>query len=216
MKKIMPIFILLAFMFAFNGCSPKSTDLEPIGEALNVRFTGVIESIDGNQWLVSTTDDVGFDKANVQISEQVAIAFNPLVGQTVSIEILPEIRESYPVQVTAVLVTLASEESSKASYIVITPEAAKTIMDSDEPYVLIDVRTKEEFETGHIPGATLLPLNLIPESALDVLPDLDQKILLYCRSGNRSETAARLLIDLGYTQVIDFGGIIDWPYEIIK
>ena len=98
----------------------------------------------------------------------------------------------------------------------ITPEEAKAILDAQDPFTLIDVRTQEEYDEGYIEGAILLPLGELETLAAEFLPDLNQKILVYCRSGNRSETASRLLGELGYTNVLDFGGILDWPYEIIK
>ena len=112
-------------------------------------------------------------------------------------------------------VTIGSSEPNVPSYVKISAKVAKEIMDSGEDYILVDVRTKEEFNAGHIKGAVLFPVNQIKARASDTLPDFNRKILLYCRSGNRSQSAARLLIDLGYTDVLDFGGIIDWPYDIV-
>lgn len=105
--------------------------------------------------------------------------------------------------------------NEKAEYIKISPEEAKEIMESEEAIVL-DVRTKEEFGQGHIDGAVLLPVDEISSKAEEVLKDKNAKILVYCRSGNRSATASRTLLGMGYENVYDFGGIIDWPYEIVK
>ena len=96
----------------------------------------------------------------------------------------------------------------------ITAQEAKEIMDSQEGYVILDVRTQEEFDQGHIPGAILIPDYEIEEKAENVLKDKDQLILVYCRSGRRSKLAAEDLQKLGYTNIKEFGGIIDWPYEI--
>nr|WP_300093653.1 rhodanese-like domain-containing protein [Sedimentibacter sp.] len=112
----------------------------------------------------------------------------------------------------------SSEDKSmnyKAEYVKISPEEAKEIMESEEAIVL-DVRTKEEFGQGHIDGAVLLPVDEISSKAEEVLKDKNAKILVYCRSGNRSAAAARTLLGMGYENVYDFGGIIDWPYEIVK
>ena len=106
----------------------------------------------------------------------------------------------------------APEDTDAVKYIKLTPEEAKEIMDSEEDIIILDVRTQEEYDTGHIEGAVLLPNTEIRDRAEDVLKDKDQKILIYCRSGNRSQMAAAELISMGYTQVYDFGGIIDWPY----
>ena len=108
----------------------------------------------------------------------------------------------------------AAEKTSKnAGYMCITPQEAKKIMDTQEGYVILDTRTKEEYETGHIPGAIVISHEQIKEKAEQVLTDKDQLILVYCRSGRRSKLAAQDLVDLGYTNVKEFGGIIDWPYE---
>ncbi len=96
----------------------------------------------------------------------------------------------------------------------ITAEEAKQIMDSEEGYIILDVRTQEEYDEGHIPGAILIPNTELEERAEENLPDKDQLILVYCRSGRRSKMAAEILVELGYTNIREFGGIIDWPYEV--
>ena len=95
----------------------------------------------------------------------------------------------------------------------ITAEEAKRIMDSEEGYIILDVREQDEYDAGHIPGAILIPYTQIEEKADEMLPDKDQLILVYCRSGRRSKIAAEALVELGYTNIKEFGGIIDWPYE---
>ena len=100
------------------------------------------------------------------------------------------------------------------SYQQITQEEAKEMMDTQE-VVILDVREQHEYDSGHIPGAVLLPVGAITEdTAAAVIDDLDAVVLVYCRSGNRSKTASQALADLGYTNVYEFGGINDWPYEI--
>ena len=99
-------------------------------------------------------------------------------------------------------------------YVNITAEEAKQIMDTQEGYVILDVRTQEEFDAGHIPNAIVIPNTEIEQRAERELPDKDQLLLVYCRSGNRSKKAAEILVQLGYTNIKEFGGIIDWPYEI--
>ncbi len=101
------------------------------------------------------------------------------------------------------------------SYEQITPEAAKNIMERESGYVILDVRTEEEFAEGHIKNAILIPDYEIAEKAESVLNDKKQLILVYCRSGRRSKLASEELVKLGYTNVKEFGGIIDWPYEIV-
>ena len=102
------------------------------------------------------------------------------------------------------------------SYEQITPEQAKTIMDTESDYIIIDARTDEEFAEGHIEDAILIPEYEIAQRAEKELPNKEQLILVYCRSGRRSKIASEELVKLGYTNVKEFGGIIDWPYEIVK
>ena len=98
----------------------------------------------------------------------------------------------------------------------ITAEEAKKLMDSEEGCIILDVRTREEYDQGHIPGAILIPDTEIEAKAADLLPDKDQLILVYCRSGRRSKLAAPSLADLGYTNIREFGGILDWPDEVVQ
>ena len=106
------------------------------------------------------------------------------------------------------------ENDQGAVYVNITAEEAKQIMDSEEGYIILDVRTQEEYDEGHIPGAIVISHEEIAEKAEEVLTDKDQLILVYCRSGRRSKIAAEALLELGYTNIKEFGGIIDWPYEV--
>ena len=102
------------------------------------------------------------------------------------------------------------------TYEQITAQQAKTIMDTEKDYVIIDARTEEEFAEGHIKNAILIPEYEIASRAEKELPDKEQLILVYCRSGRRSKIASEELVKLGYTNVKEFGGIIDWPYETVK
>lgn len=104
----------------------------------------------------------------------------------------------------------------EVSYMNITAQQAKEIMDTEEGYIILDVRTEEEYAERHIPNAILIPDYEIETKAEAVLKDKNQLILVYCRSGRRSKLAAESLIKLGYTNIKEFGGIIDWPYEVVK
>ncbi|MDD3219147.1 MAG: rhodanese-like domain-containing protein [Lachnospiraceae bacterium] len=95
----------------------------------------------------------------------------------------------------------------------ITAEEAYDRMNSGDEITILDVRTQEEYDTVHIPGAILIPNEEIGDTKPDQLPDLDAEILVYCRSGNRSAQAAKKLVSMGYTNIYDFGGINDWNYE---
>ena len=101
------------------------------------------------------------------------------------------------------------------SYEQITLAEAKEIMDTQDGYIILDVRTQEEYDEAHIEGAILIPDYEITDRAESVLKDKDQLILVYCRSGRRSKLAANELVKLGYTNIKEFGGIIDWPYETV-
>ena len=109
-----------------------------------------------------------------------------------------------------------SENGKSSTYEQITAEQAKTIMDTEKDYIIIDARTEEEFTEGHIKNAILIPEYEIANRAEKELPDKEQLILVYCRSGRRSKIASEELVKLGYTNVKEFGGIIDWPYKTVK
>ena len=100
------------------------------------------------------------------------------------------------------------------TYQQITQQEAKVMMDTQD-VIILDVREQSEYDAGHIPGAILLPVGTITkESAAAVIPKLDSVVLVYCRSGNRSKTASKALVELGYTNIYEFGGINTWPYEV--
>lgn len=101
-------------------------------------------------------------------------------------------------------------------YYNITKEYAKKIMDSNKKITILDVRTKEEYDNGHIKGAILMPYNEISKNISKIVSDKYSIILVYCRSGSRSAVASAKLVELGYTNVMDFGGISTWKYEIEK
>ena len=89
-------------------------------------------------------------------------------------------------------------------------------MNKQEDFLLLDVRTQAEYEDGHIPGAICIPNETIGAGELPELPDKNQRILVYCRSGNRSKQAAEKLAKLGYTNVLEFGGINTWTGETVS
>ncbi|MDI9242881.1 rhodanese-like domain-containing protein [Ruminococcus sp. YH-rum2234] len=114
-----------------------------------------------------------------------------------------------------VLTGCGGKNVEKNTYQQISQDKAKQMMEEQEDAIVLDVREKEEYETGHIPGAVLLPLGTIDEdSAASVIPKKDSVVLVYCRSGRRSKQASQALAELGYTQIYEFGGINDWPYEV--
>lgn len=106
--------------------------------------------------------------------------------------------------------------ASAGVYTTITPEEVQKLLDSDASFILLDVRTEEEFAESHIEGAVLIPNYDLGSRAAKDLPDKNALIIVYCRSGQRSSVAAKELIAMGYKNVFDLGGIIDWPYETVK
>ena len=109
-----------------------------------------------------------------------------------------------------------TERNKENTFEQITPAEAKALMDSESNYVILDVCTEEEFNETHIEGAVLIPDYEISAKAESILTDKEQLILVYCRSGRRSKNAAKELATLGYTNVKEFGGIIDWPYKTVS
>lgn len=107
-------------------------------------------------------------------------------------------------------------KESEAVYMNINAEKAKEMMESMEEFVILDARSEAEFAEGHIPGAIVIPHDEISEKAEEEILDKDIPIFVYCRSGRRSKIAAKELLDLGYSEIYEFGGINDWPYEIEK
>ena len=119
-----------------------------------------------------------------------------------------------PIFITALLlVGCAVPAEQEISYRQITMDEAVAVMEEEEGYIILDVRTAAEFDEKHIPGAINIPNEAIGTDAIPELPDKDHLILVYCRSGNRSKQASEKLVKLGYTSVVEFGGIIDWPGE---
>lgn len=105
--------------------------------------------------------------------------------------------------------------ASAAAYQQITQKKAKEMMQAEDGHIIVDVRRQDEYDSGHIPGAILIPNESIGTEQPKELPDLDQVILIYCRSGRRSKEASQKLADIGYTHIYEFGGIIDWTGEIV-
>ena len=118
-----------------------------------------------------------------------------------------------PLLLSLLLLTGCGENTADSSYQQISQEEAKEMMDTQD-VIILDVREQDEYDSGHIPGAVLLPVGTIDEeTAAEVIPEKDSTVLVYCRSGNRSKTASSTLAELGYSNIYEFGGINTWPYE---
>lgn len=105
-------------------------------------------------------------------------------------------------------------ENNMPEYVSITMEEAKNVFETQGDYIILDVRREDEFAEGHIPGAINVPNEGIQDTEPSELPDKNQTIYVYCRSGNRSKQAASKLVAMGYNNIIEFGGIMDWTGEI--
>ena len=114
-----------------------------------------------------------------------------------------------------VMTGCTAPQASADSFRQISMEEAAALMKTEEGYIILDVRTVQEYESGHIPGAICIPNETISDAEIPQLPDKDQLILVYCRSGNRSKQAAAKLARLGYKNIVEIGGIGAWPGEIV-
>ena len=110
----------------------------------------------------------------------------------------------------------AAQVQKEQSYRQINMDEAIAMMEAESDYIILDVRTPEEFSEKHIPGAINIANETIGSEEIPELPDKDQLILVYCRSGNRSKQASEKLVALRYTNIVEFGGINDWPGEVVS
>ena len=120
-----------------------------------------------------------------------------------------------PIFLAALLLVGCAAPAEEITYRQVNMDAAITMMEEGSSYIILDVRTPEEFAEKHIPGAINVANETIGTDEIPELPDKDQLILVYCRSGNRSKKASEKLVRLGYTNIVEFGGINDWPGEIV-
>ena len=120
-----------------------------------------------------------------------------------------------PILLVALLLAGCAAPAEEIAYRQINMDEAITMMEEESGYIILDVRTPEEFAEKHIPGALNIPNETIGTEEIPELPDKDQLILVYCRSGNRSKQASEKLVALGYTNIVEFGGINDWPGETV-
>ena len=214
MKKLIALLLSLICLLGLIGCSNKSMNYIVANEP---NITGIVKEANENAILIENEKGEYWVSLNVENKDSTT-HFN--LGDEVVVYYNGIIAESYPMQINTVYaITLKepadrAENNQEAVYVNITAEEAKQIMDSEEGYVILDVRTQEEYDQGHIPGAILIPDTEVEVTAEEVLTDKDQLLLVYCRSGRRSKLASEILVELGYTNIKEFGGIIDWPYEI--
>ena len=120
-----------------------------------------------------------------------------------------------PIFLAALLLVGCAAPAEEITYRQVNMDEAITMMEEESGYIILDVRTPEEFADKHIPGAVNIPNETIGPAEIPELPNKDQLILVYCRSGNRSKQASEKMVALGYTNIVEFGGINDWPGEIV-
>ena len=125
-------------------------------------------------------------------------------------------KKLFPLVLAVLLLAGCAAPAEAGSYRQINMDEAITMMAEETGYIILDVRTAEEYAQGHIPGAINIPNETIGTGEIPELPDKDQLILVYCRSGNRSKQASEKLVKLGYTNIAEFGGINDWPGETVS
>lgn len=126
------------------------------------------------------------------------------------------LKKFIPLLLSAMLLTSCNARENSVGYRMITTDEAAVMMKEEKDYIILDVRRPDEFAEGHIPGAINVPNETIGDEQIAELPDKAQLILVYCRSGRRSKEAAEKLVKLGYTNVVEFGGIIDWRGEVVR
>lgn len=121
-----------------------------------------------------------------------------------------------PFLMALLLLAGCGAQSEESTYRQVNAEEAATMMEEESSYIILDVRTAEEYSEKHIPGAINIPNETIGTEDIPELPDKEQLILVYCRSGNRSKQASEKLVKLGYTNIVEFGGINDWTGETVS
>ncbi|MDF2567425.1 MAG: Rhodanese domain protein [Oscillospiraceae bacterium] len=223
MKRLILIVFITTILFALCACSNQ-----------NATLTGTVESVGEDSLMIQAINTPEFENYKnviIRIDEETQIKniqkatdshkdFKP--GDVVKVTYNGLIMQSLPPKVDAIKIVQQREAgtlksgSSPRTYREITPEDAKYMMDTEKDVVILDVRTKEESDTGHIKNSILIPDTEIASEVESKVPDKSKRILVYCRSGNRSKIASEVLIKMGYQNVYEFGGITDWPYETVK
>lgn len=207
LKSIFLVATVVMVILISAGCKDESVNH-------TVTYQGKIISISDNENFVIRVNDSA-DLISLSINKEVEfgkdVSRDFYVGNLIEIQTGLEVMESWPLQVNLFKIA----ENKPAAYLKISQDVAKKIMDTQET-IVIDVRTLEEYEGGHIKNAILVPVDQIEENADKVLSDKNASILVYCRSGNRSKSASMKLVDLGYKNIYDFGGINIWKHEIVK
>lgn len=217
MKKFMAIILSVIAVISLAGCNNRSMNYiienEPsiVGIVTEVHDKYIQIHIKNEGYPYGADCDVSLDVENTDGT------YSPIqVGDEVVVYYDGSISESDPMQINTVYaITLQTPAVREGSYKQISMDEAVAMMEEETDYIILDVRTPEEFAEKHIPNAINIPNETIGEDAIPELPREDQLILVYCRSGNRSKQASEKLAALGYTKVYEFGGINDWAGETV-
>lgn len=212
-KQFLIISIILIVVLVLTGCKTNNTAETPASENGATGISGrIIEIVSGEYIIIRNEEDTSI-YFKIDISEGLTVAsgidsnLNPDNVITADVKILNA--DTIPRETELVSIT----GNKSPDYKIINAEQALAMMVEGDVLV-VDVRTRTEYESGYIPEAYNVPLDQIEKSFKNVTENKDDTILVYCRSGNRSKVAARILTEMGYTNVYDFGGIVDWPYDI--
>ena len=212
MKKYTTIIMAVLVILGLTGCNNRSMN-SIINDEPSV--TGIVTEVH-DQYIQIYIENEGYPYgADCDVSLDVENkdgTYSPIhVGDEVVVYYDGSIAESYPMQINTVYaVTLKTPAVREGSYTQISMNEAVAMMEEETDYIILDVRTPEEFAEKHIPNAINIPNETIGNDAIPELPREDQLILVYCRSGNRSKQAAEKLAALGYMNVYEFGGINEW------
>lgn len=223
-KKFLALFMIMTLISLIVACSKNNSEQvvpdnnQDISDVSDVDIEAVeLEAVylrSGTYFITKVNHDAFNHLANdLLVIDLPQGTTEPTIGNKAALKIEPIIRESYPAQASAVEIRIIEDKPSvlKAD---LTWGVNNLLMHLPENTHLIDVRTEEEYQEGHIPGSTLLPLNELTERISEIVTDQNDLVLVYCRSGNRSATAANNLIDLGYQVVFDLGGINSYQGDL--
>lgn len=221
MKKLCAVVSVLFCLLLLGSCN---------SSAQPRMLKGTVLRVNGNSLFISTSElkDSEIDKAYVNITPSTVLKTSDgksitgkdfKEGDSLIVGYSGEILTTNPPQIIALSITLqrvSTTENTRAEYRKISPEQAQEILKENQNAILVDVRTQPEYEEQRIPQSILIPNEEISTLAPKLLADKNATILVYCRTGVRSQQAALKLVELGYTNVYDIGGIVNWPYQTVS
>jgi len=212
-KQLLIISIILTIILVVSGCKTNSITETPDSENGSIGISGrIIEIVDKEHIIIRNEEDTSI-YFKIDISGGMTVAsgvdanLNPDNVITADVKMINS--DTIPRETELVSIT----GNNSPDYRILNAKQAKAMID-EGGVLIVDVRTRTEYESGYIHEAYNVPLDQIKKSFKNITENKDDKILVYCRSGNRSKVAARILTEMGYTNVYDFGGIVDWPYDV--